>query len=98
MSGNRPPMTVWLAFNAVDCFERNEDCGASDLKNHHHKIGPYVNLEQFLAEAKKRSKKTNRFLPEIIEIMQKEINEQTIPATIPPKTRTEIHRLGGPVS
>ncbi len=52
---NKPPMTVWLAFNAVDCFDRNEDCGASDLKNHHHHIGPYVNLEQFMEEVERRA-------------------------------------------
>ena len=54
---NKPPMTVWLAFNAVDCFDRNEDCGASDLKNHHHHIGPYVNLEQFMEEVERRAVK-----------------------------------------
>ena len=52
---NKPPMTVWLAFDAVDCFDRNEDCGASDLKNHHHHIGPYVDLEQFMAEVNRRA-------------------------------------------
>jgi hypothetical protein len=52
---NKPPMTVWLAFDAVDCFDRNEDCGASDLKNHHHHIGPYVNLEQFKSDLIKRA-------------------------------------------
>ena len=54
---NKPPMTVWLAFNAVDCFDRNEDCGASDLKNHHHHIGPYVHLEQFKEEVERRAVK-----------------------------------------
>jgi len=54
---NKPPMTVWLAFDAVDCFDRNEDCGASDLKNHHHHIGPYVNLEQFMEEVERRAVK-----------------------------------------
>ena len=52
---NKPPMTVWLAFDAVDCFDRNEECGASDLKNHHHQIGPYVNLEQFMKEVERRA-------------------------------------------
>ena len=55
MTTNKPPMTVWLAFNAVDCFDRNEDCGASDLKNHHHHIGPYVHLEQFKEEVEERA-------------------------------------------
>jgi len=54
---NKPPMTVWLAFDAVDCFDRNEDCGASDLKNHHHHIGPYVDLEQFMEEVERRAVK-----------------------------------------
>jgi len=54
---NKPPMTVWLAFDAVDCFDRNEDCGASDLKNHHHHIGPYVDLEQFKEEVERRAVK-----------------------------------------
>ena len=57
MTTNKPPMTVWLAFNAVDCFDRNEDCGASDLKNHHHHIGPYVHLEQFKEEVERRAVK-----------------------------------------
>jgi len=55
MSDNKPPMTVWLACDAVTCLERNEDCGASDLKNHHHKIGPYVNLGQFMEEVDRRA-------------------------------------------
>jgi len=54
---NKPPMTVWLAFDAVDCFDRNEDCGASDLKNNHHHIGPYVNLGQFMEEVERRAVK-----------------------------------------
>ena len=54
---NKPPMTVWLAFDAVDCFDRNEDCGASDLKNHHHHIGPYVDLGQFMEEVERRAVK-----------------------------------------
>ena len=33
----------------------------------------YVHLNQFLAEAKKRSKKQNLFLPDVIEQMVKEI-------------------------
>ena len=57
MNDNKPPMTVWLAFDAVDCFDRNEECGASDLKNHHHHIGPYVNLEQFMEEVERRAVK-----------------------------------------
>ena len=48
MSDNKPPMTVWLGSDAVACFDRNEDCGASDLKNDHHHVGPYVHLEQFM--------------------------------------------------
>lgn len=52
---NKPPMTVWLAFDAVDCFERDEDCGASDFKNHHHHIGPYVHLKQFMEEVERRA-------------------------------------------
>lgn len=50
-------MTVWLACDAVTCLERNEDCGASDLKNHHHDVGPYVHIEQFMAEVEKRAAK-----------------------------------------
>jgi hypothetical protein len=52
---NKQPMKVWLAFDAVACFDRNEDCGASDLKNRHHHIGPYVNLEQFMKEVERRA-------------------------------------------
>jgi len=55
MTTNRPPMTVWLAFDAAACFERDEDCGASDFKNHHHHVGPYVNLKQFMAEVEERA-------------------------------------------
>jgi len=81
MTTNKPPMTVWLeTINGLGCgmwFDDNTSPGVAAE-------GPYVHLEQFLAEAKKRAKKTNRFLPEIIEIMQKEINEQTIPETKAP--------------
>jgi len=52
---NKPPMTVWLAFDAAACFERDEDCGASDFKNHHHHVGPYVNLKQFMEEVERRA-------------------------------------------
>jgi len=54
---NKPPMTVWLAFDAAACFERDEDCGASDFKNHHHHVGPYVNLKQFMEEVERRAVK-----------------------------------------
>ena len=57
MKDNKQPMKVWLAFDAVACFDRNEDCGAPDLKNHHHHIGPYVNLEQFMDEVESRAVK-----------------------------------------
>lgn len=70
MSNNKPPMTVWLTARETPC---------EAIKQHHPTYaphGPYVHLDQFLEEAKKRSKKMNRFLPEVIEIMQKEIKER----------------------
>jgi len=60
MSDNKPPMTVWLAFDAVDCFDRNEDCAASDPKNHHHLVGPYVLTDWLKEELLKRSKEGMR--------------------------------------
>ena len=48
MEQNKPPMTVWLASDAATCFGYNGDCGASDTRNHHYKLGPYVHINQFL--------------------------------------------------
>ena len=76
MSTNKPPMTVWLAFDAVDCFDRNEDCEASDLKNHHHHIGPYVDLEQFMAEVERRASKMSISTSRAMLELAKEIMEE----------------------
>ena len=61
MSENKPPMAVWLASDYAACFDYNGDCGASDIKNHHHNQGPYVHLDQFLDEVKKRANEFWRY-------------------------------------
>lgn len=80
MSDTKPPMVVWLQhgsddhtpFNELDASEitwADQCCFANDY-------GPYVHLDQFMAEVKKRSKKRDLFLPDIIDELIEELKEQ----------------------
>ena len=73
-----PPMVVWLQ-NQQSLQEgqwQDDDVTWCRDKIFKHDVGPYVHLDQFLAEAKKRSKKRDIFLPIIIEEMTKELKEK----------------------
>lgn len=76
----KPPMVVWVYTSPSS----PDDMGGwfknqNSMETLH---GPYVHLDQFLEEAKKRAKKQNRFLPEVMDIMQKELNEEKHEQTI----------------
>ena len=76
----KPPMVVWLQHGSDDDVPLNEldasEVTWSDQCCFGNDYGPYVHLEQFMAEAKKRSKRQKLFLPDIIEEMIQELKQQ----------------------
>lgn len=66
----KPPMVVWLTGKQLPCVavSRSHSIWAEQ--------GPYVHLDQFLDEAKKRSKKQNLFLPDVIDQMVEELSKE----------------------
>lgn len=75
----RTPKTVWIS----DDLNSPLMSGDGPKRGHWGSVqsqvfrhGPYVHLDQFLEEAKKRARKLNRFLPDVMEIMIKEIKER----------------------
>lgn len=76
----KPPIVVWLQHGSVDDVPFHEldasEITWADQCCFGNDYGPYVHLDRFMAEAKKRSKRRNIFLPDIIDELIKELREQ----------------------